>query len=123
MLNPGGRLLLKEPQEWPEAKEQQGKGPAGREKKAMQERLPVDDDSFRSDDLYISFMSERSCTLNLVCQFPTEVSEEDDKPSKKERTNVRSEKAIRAKFADFIAQQIQELSTDDEKREAYFKQV
>jgi hypothetical protein len=57
---------------------------------------------FISEELYLSFQSERNCTLNIVCQFPKEIGMDDEKPEKKERTNIRSEKALRAKFADFI---------------------
>ena len=37
-----------------------------------------------------------------MAQFPKELGMDDDNPKNKERTNIRSEKALRAKFADFI---------------------
>lgn len=48
---------------------------------------------------------------------------EDEKPERKERTNIRSEKALRAKFADEIAQNIRELTYDTRKRDEYFQKI
>ena len=67
LLNPGGHLYLKDPSEWPEVKELQAKGTTTKEKTSTQDALAIEDNTFKSEDLYISFVSERSCTLNLVC--------------------------------------------------------
>ncbi len=48
-------------------KELQAKGAISKEKTSIQDAHAMDDNTFMSEDLYISFISERSFTLNLVC--------------------------------------------------------
>ena len=95
-------------------------------KDVPKDKLAVQDsyqNLFTTEELYLSFSSEKNCTFNIICQFPKELGMDDDKPKKKERTNIRSEKALRAKFTDEIQTQIRELEHDANKRDKYFNYI